>query len=347
MQTPTSIRFISVFAGVLFYCVSFATHAARIDNLYEAMVPVTSQDSQLRDNALRRVLQAVAIKVSGQNNLPAYFSAPELPVQHLVEQFGYESLEKQDGQRQLYFWARLNTLGVQHMLREHNLPVWPEERPATLIWLALQDKNGQQIIAERSSHAIIKLIQKLADERGLPVILPLMDLNENIAVNFTDITMMVSDHLSAISEKYASQYMLIGHVQQESEALWRGHWLVTGSTPFTTPAGTLEDVVTAAVNSLTNEIAQKFASFSHNDNPQYIEITADDIQSADDYAKTLNYLKSISLVNQVDVVSLNQARAYFRLHTRADIATLLQIIRIDRVLFPRDAIDELIYGINP
>ncbi len=348
MQYRTFNKLFSVFACVLLSCLAFSAHSARVDNLYEAMVPVESQDSRLRADALRGVLRAVAVKVSGQSVLPAYFSNSSVSVQHLVEQFGYESIERRDGQRQLQFWARLSSTGVRQILRDQGLPIWPEERPTTLIWLALQDANGQQVIAEGSDHSVMTAIKALSDQRGLPVVLPLMDLAESATVDFTRIAMMSPEHLAEASEKYASQYTLIGHVQQESDKLWRGRWLVAGSNePETTPVGALEDVVAAAINPLATQVAQQFASFSRSDSPQYIEVTVDDIRSADDYARSLTYLESLSLVSKADVVRLDNKGTHFRLHTRADIAAVLGVIKIDRVLYPRDAIDELIYGLNP
>lgn len=348
LQNRISNRLLSFVACIVLYAWSFSSHAVRVDNLYEAMVPVVSQDSALRAAALRGVLRAVAVKVSGQSTLPAYFSSASVPVQHLVEQFGYESVEKPNGRRALQFWARLSATGVQQVLRDQGLPVWPEERPATLIWLALHDSQGQRIMAADDDHAVISAIQALADSRGLPVVLPLMDLSERAGVDFSRVAAMSPDQLRAVSEKYASQYMLVGHIQQTSGKLWRARWLLADSnTPVVTPTGTLEDVVAAAINPLTSQIARQFASFSRSDNPQYIDLTVDDVQGAEDYARVLNYLKSLSLINEVDVVRLDQDGVHVRIHSRADVAAVLQVIQIGRMLYPRDVADGFVYGLNP
>ena len=347
MFAPDSLRsFRFVLATVLLLPVLNA-QAACVTGLYEAMVPVTDQNPSLRNMALREVLRAVVTGVSGRSDLPVYFYDNSLAVGHLVEQFGYESVEE-NGERRLFLWARLNPEGVQRIIRDQGLPVWPEERPATLIWLAVEDETGHRVIAEGSDHKVVTALGKIAEQRGLPIIMPLMDLSESVYIDFTLIANMEMGVLAGASERYASQYVLVGHLSSQ-DGLWQGRWQMAGEEQPTVvmPTDSLENALLVGVELLASGIAWQFSGFAPGDNPQYMEITIDDIQGAADYGRSLNYLRSLSLINQVDVVRIDQHGIHFRLHTRADIASVLRVIGIGRVLYARDTVDELIFGLNP
>ena len=325
-------------------------HAVKVDKLYEAFAPVSSRAAQQRPAALREVLRRVVVKVSGQNVLPGGF-ASGVRMDTLTEQFGYESRQV-PGHEGLHLWARLNAARVNRLIRDAGLPIWPVERPATLLWVAIQDKT-EEVLGEDSTHEVMAGIDALAAQRGIPLIYPIMDLAESSQVDYGKVARLDAALLSSASEKYASQYQLIGHIQRLSKKKWRARWRIldgnsADSQPvITTPAGPLSDVLAAAINPLASIIAQQFSSFSRLDGAQYIDITLDDVNGAADYVRSLKYLESLSPVSKVDVLSVDGKQVNFRLHTHVDMASLLQVISLGRVLYARDAIDRLVFGLNP
>ena len=269
----------------------------------------------------------------------------------MVEQFGYETRETgSTDRRQLYLWAKLSPVGVKGLVRQAQLPIWPEERPETLVWIAIEDAVGKQVLAEGGAHRAVKLLQQVAGERGLPFVLPLMDLQETSTVEFDTIAAMQTDALQQASTRYGSQYVLVGSVQQVEGGMWRGRWrLLDEAQQLTvTPAGPLADVIDAGINPLASRIAREFASFSYIDGEQYIELAVDDINGAEDYARSLKYLESLSLVTSVDVTGVDGPMVNFRLHTSADLASVMQVIDLGKVLYAREnSIDQLVFGLYP
>ena len=330
---------------LLLWVLADVAHAVKVPDLYEAMVPIASQAEELRPAALAKILKAVAIKVSGQQVLPAYFTNLSGSLEHLLERFGYESIQDA-GEQQLYFHAQLDPNGVKQLLREQGLPVWPQERPTTLLWLAFEDGQRPGFIVEDGQHDLTQMLKNMADNRGLPVVFPLLDLTERAAVNFMQVATLNSSSLQAVSEKYGAQYLLLGYIRQEVDDLWYGQWQ-GDQLPLIQLIGSLEEVIAAAIHPMTNRIAKQFASQTFGDAQQYFVIVIDDVQGAFAYAKTLHYLQSLSLVDQVEVIQIEAQKVSFRLHTRSDMAAILRIIEIDQVLYPRETIDELVYGLNP
>ena len=328
----------------------YPAHAVRMQNLYEAAVPVADQSPDTRKAALREILRSVVVKVTGQGVIPNSFFQPPPRMDNLVEQFGYESRSvENNNQRQLYLWSRLNPVRVKQLIRQAGLPIWPEERPATLVWLAVDDTADRQILAEGDEHIVLDSLQLAAEHRGLPIVLPLMDLEESSMVEYESIAAMQMDPLRIPSGKYASHHVLVGHIQRVDKGLWRARWKLMGEDEqvITTPVGPLADIVASGINPLASRIAGQFSSVTYIDSEQYIDLAIDDINGAADYARSLNYLESLSLVSQVDVVGVQDRKVNFRLHTKADLASVLQVIDLGRVLYARDTIDQLVFGLNP
>ena len=141
--------------------------AAQVDGLYEAQVPVASQDAAERSKGLREAFRKVIMKASGQSSFYSDQADVLSRARDHVEQFGYRSRE-QDGKRQLLLWARFNPEGVRRAVRDAGLPVWPEERPSTLVWLAIEEGDDRMILAGDSEHVAQKTLNEIARERGLP-----------------------------------------------------------------------------------------------------------------------------------------------------------------------------------
>ena len=143
--------------------------------------------------------------------------------------------------------------------------------------------------------------------------------------------------------------MLLGHIQSEQDGLWRGRWFIAHDQQdvILTPPGTLADIIASGINPLANQIAREFASFAYVGSPQYLDIMVQDLNGANDYATTLKYLESLSLVTQVDVTRVEGRNAWFQVHTPADMAAFLQVIELGRVLYARDSTDQLVFGLTP
>jgi hypothetical protein len=328
---------------------SMPLHAVQVDHLYEASVPVADQNPSSRGAALSEILKKVVTKVSGQSVLPSSLISQAGSIEHMVEQFGYDS-RQENGVRQLQLWAKLSPDSVKRLIRDAQLPVWPEERPATLVWIGIEDTAGREVLAEGSANEAMSLIKQVAGERGLPIVLPIMDLQESSVINPDVLATMQAEAISLASEKYGTDYVLTGYLQRTDAGLWRGRWKLAGESErvVTTAPGPLDDIIHAGIDPLATRIATQFASYSYVDGEQYIDLAIDDINGAEDYARSLNYLQSLSVVSNVDVIGVEKQRVNFRLHTRADFASVLQVIGLGRVLYARDnIIDQLVFGLNP
>ena len=109
------------------------------------------------------------------------------------------------------------------------MPVWGPERPLTLLWVAVDDGVGGRALlgANETTElgapttpqmtALLTTVREeivaAADERGLPIAWPLLDLEDLNAVTFTDVWGGFEDRIVAASTRYRADAVLIGRVR--------------------------------------------------------------------------------------------------------------------------------------
>jgi hypothetical protein len=134
-------------------------------------------------------LGEVLIRVTGQR------AAPELPAfadllaaaPSLVQQFRYEFQDRVDEvtgrpRRELQLSVRFDPRAVQRAAIERGVPVWGSERPATLVWLAWDDGRERGLMDESAPSNIDPALVRASTRRGLPLVTPLMDLEDRSAL---------------------------------------------------------------------------------------------------------------------------------------------------------------------
>ena len=160
-----------------------------INDLYLAEVPVASQDREERQEAIRTGLNQVLVRVTGSNQVlttPAIEAALTQPTRY-VQRFRYQKQE-QAGQTQLMLWVRFDEGVITKLLHDNQMPVWGRTRPATLLWLVVDDRRKRTLISnDRKTDEARRIIEEQARLRGLPLRLPLNDLADRASLSVTDI----------------------------------------------------------------------------------------------------------------------------------------------------------------
>jgi len=146
-----------------------------VNDLYLAEVPVAGQDREEREEAIRAGLNQVLVRVTGSNQVltvPVIEAALTQPTRY-VQRFRYQ---KQDlaGQTQLTLWVRFDEGVITKLLHDNQMPVWGRTRPATLVWLVVDDRHKRTLISNDSkADEARRIIEEQARLRGLPLRLPL------------------------------------------------------------------------------------------------------------------------------------------------------------------------------
>lgn len=192
---------------------SIATvYAAEVGKLDEADIAVSSRANDVKDNALKEALAAVFLKNSGLPSVvlhplvKAQINAPEV----ILTQYGYY-----ESNGELMLKASFDHQRVISTLREAGLPVWGSQRPLTLLWISVDENNQQTILADDSATDIRTDLAQESNNKGIPLLLPIMDLDDVMQVSITDVRGMFTDVLAKASTRYQADYFAVANIDTQ------------------------------------------------------------------------------------------------------------------------------------
>jgi len=311
--------------------------ATRLNHLFEAEVDAAGRDTAARDAALGVALQQVVVRLTGSSAALQSAAGADLLKDpgRFAEQFRFNELPATDTQPgQLKLWVQFDGVSLSRELREAGLPYWGAERPDVLAWVAVDDSGQRYLLSETGGQAAAEPLKQAARRRGLPLTLPLLDLEDQRGVAFTDVWGGFLGRVEAASQRYNPQVIVTARLERDRpNGEWRTDWqLVDQGTRqnWSSRAATLEAAVNGGVADVAQWLAQRYAVMATQAGVRTLVV--DNVRSLGDYAKLSRYLASLSPVDRVDVLRVADQEVEFSLSLSADERNLLQLIALGRVL---------------
>ncbi len=317
--------------------------AVELEGLYEAEVPVAGQQLGERERALQAALAQVLVKVSGQRSVvhtAGVTEALKTPSQY-VQQYRYRDLPPDadnpidTGRPSQVLWAQFDRVAVNRLLKEQGLPIWGKARPAIVAWLAVETRGRRAMAGSEDTDDISTALQTRAVQRGLPLVIPLFDLEDQARVRISDVWGEFTDRLVAASARYRSDVVLLGRAQKVLPSLWEVRWnLVTGqrSERWSTQADVLLIALDEGIDRTADLLAKQFAYVQQADASGFLDMVVADVRSLEDYAKVLNYLQSLDMVEGVQTTRVQPGEAWFRLKSPSEREVVGKAISLGRTL---------------
>ena len=307
--------------GVL---ISLAGHAVadEVANLYEASIPVENQDKDKRADAIRAAFTQVLIRVSGHSDIADAQKYPEIAsaigtATRFAQQFRYIKTAPADTSQEpgLALWVRFDETALGNLLRSNRLPVWGATRPATLLWLAVDNRGQRELLGADTHNDIVTFLQDRAKLRGVPLRLPLLDLTDRTGLHVSDVWGNFESTILQASQRYQTEAVLVGRVFQSYGNSWTGRWSLyveSGREDWTVTGATLADVLGPGIDKTAESLALRYAQVYQVDTGKVlVEVKA--IKGLADYNRVVKYLQSISHVTAVQPVELAAESAVFQL----------------------------------
>ncbi len=320
--------------------VSTGVDAARLTGLFQAEVDADGRNTASRDAALGLALHDVLVRVTGSEdsaNGPAAQALLQQPG-HFVEQFRFLDVPAQlpDTEPQLRLWVQFDGVALAREIRRAGLPYWGRERPDVLVWLAVDDGGQRYLVAENARLAAADALRKAASLRGLPLTLPLMDLQDQRAVQFTDVWGGFIGSIDAASQRYRPQIILLGKLERSRGGSgWRANWTLLGNgdrQDWASHANALNAGIEQGIAEAAELLAVQYAVVSSDESVRTLLV--DGVQNLKDYARVLKYLASLAPVEGVQVASVNGQEVAFNLQLSAAESNLRQVITLGKLLRP-------------
>ena len=327
-------------AGLL---VSGAVRAAEVPGLYEAEVAVADQSAAVRLAASRTALEEVLVKVSGNADIA---QLPQLEpllsrAEQWVQRYQYRAAppagtttDTPAAPSQL-LWESFDRQTINQRLYEAGVPVWGVNRPATLLWLVIGDGGERYLVGGDNRPDVQAMVNTQARRRGLPLSVPLLDLQDQAALTVTDVWGDFSDVIFKASERYQPDAILVGRVYSVAAEQWQGHWTLYhrgGMTSWESPQGTQEAAVAAGIAGATQQFVKRYALDLTPGIANTVLMSIENVTTLTDYARVMQYLQSLDPVADVQVARVEGPRVDFRIKVRGEPHGLIQTIALGKTL---------------
>ena len=319
--------------------------AVVVEDLFTVELPVADQTTGLRLESFSQAFQQVVVKVSGSDDAlrsPAFERPIERSARY-VKQFRYIN-RSQPGDEEfdagrLFLRIDFDQQLIEGLLREHNFPVWGRERPSSLLVISYDVNENIKLVSEDSTPDLIESLDKAATRHAVPVLFPLMDLQDIAMVRIGDIVSREYGNISTMAQRYSPDALLVGQIVGRSGKGWHGDWEVRFADQifkWRYEAPSKQAVVDQVVKHLARILALEYALEDHRRVEQSLLLSVSALEGIDRLIRVQNYLKSLSVVESVRVALINQDVVTYQLKLRNDPEDLQRLIEFGEVLEQED-----------
>ncbi len=335
---------------VLLLVVAQKLDAVTLENLYQAEVLSESQSDEQRRIDASEGLSQVLMRVSGRSDIlqnPVIVAALKTPEQYYSE-FSYARVEAGNDEAAALPQPGLDPLPAEtprqvmrirfapsliaKILREANLPVWGSNRPSVLSWMAIDDESGRQVLGEANPSLFAKSLNQAARARGVPLLLPLWDLEDSRGVSSSEIWGRFLGRIEAASKRYSPDKILVFRAESEFSNQWRGDWSLGEGGQWrsgTVYGESQAQLATALVGVLASVLSEQYAVTSTRSE---VRLTVEGITEIQDYAEVSRYLEGLTQVMSVQPVRILTDMVEFKLRSEGEVQQIIDVIALDRKL---------------
>jgi hypothetical protein len=355
--------------------------AAEVRDLYAAEVTIASMGSTAdRETAVREALAVVLVKVTGDRDVATRPGVAGMLAQasSYMEQFEYRKValpvpesgaekmlddalleapsvndfaseqmltaEPTEPAEALHLRVVFDEMAVNRMLQQLALPIWGKTRPVVLVWLAVQEGMQRYLLDAELNSDLRDQVLEHAGLRGMPLVFPLMDLEDRANINISDVWGNFSDTIMSASGRYHTDVILVGRVHQAGDAIWRGRWALyqqDGTLNWETEGGTLDQVLAGGVDGGADYLARQYAQVLTTVASQEVVVNVAGVENLAQYARTLDYLESLNQIASLQVAEVSANDLYLRIAIRGTVEGLGKTIELGDVLELEPRSDQL------
>lgn len=320
-----------------------AVRAETVSNLYEAESPVVGQGSEARAEGIRDAFARVLVKVSGDRGL---LSNPEIDkllqrASSYVQQYRYRMLQEESAPSEAdkpdrLLWVRFDERAVNRLLRQNGVPVWGDTRPTVLVWLGEELGAARSLLSLEQRARLKATLQYAADARGLPVLLPLMDVEDRSALPVSDLWGGFESDIRRASDRYQPDVILVGKLRNVGGG-WQGEWtlyLPDKTNRWQARAESELSLAALGLQQATDALALRFAPQQVSEGITKVRIRIHGLSQLADYVLVRDYLQSLAMIEQLDLLAADLDTLSFLARIQGGREVLERGIQLGAVLEP-------------
>lgn len=270
------------------------SYAAPLQDLLTAHVPIADQSASARDEALKAAITQVLVRMTGRADIARASTVAGLinNPQPYLQQYRYE--QGADGQLELI--ARFDGDSLRQALIRDRIPTWQTERPPVLVWFAFDSGDERELVNSDSGQRPREALRLAVTELGIPVIFPLLDLQDRQHVRYSDVVGGFNEPVLAASQRYSTELVLMLRVV-EARTGWHGSWALYRNgtdTHWKSGGGSLEQMLADGAQALAASLRPSYTLLPDLSASTLLQIRVDGVDSLKRFAAVEDLVEALS-----------------------------------------------------
>jgi len=343
------MKLVKVFAplAVLLGVLQMPVHAVIVEDLFTVELPVADQTTSLRLESFSEAFKQVIVKVSGSDDAlrsPA-FARPIKNSARYVKQFRYVTRKLPDDEEEeleagnLFLSIDFDQQLIEGLLREQNFPVWGRERPSSLLVISYDVNENIKLVSDDTTPDLVDALDNAAAIHAVPVLFPLMDLEDIALVSIGDIASREYENIRTMARRYTPNALLVGQIVGRSGEGWQGDWEVRFADQifkWTFKASSKQAVIDQVIRHLAKILALEYALEDHRRVEQSLLLSVSELDGIDKLIRVQQYLESLNVIDSVQIAMISKDVVTYRLKLRNDPEDLQRLIEFGEMLEQED-----------
>ncbi len=327
IPTPPLLRLV---LGVFLILGSMTVRAEIVPDVYRARVPVDDRRAPTLQRARSEGLLQVVVKASGDTSAAQNeaVQAAAKDASRYLRSYGFE-----DADAGLAALLDYDESAVRELLRSADLPLWTANRPRVLAWLVISDTDGRHFASAAETPEVHRALEQSFDLRGLPLQLPLLDIEDAARISPGEAWRQSSGALLRASERYGDVEVLSGRVAVLSGGRWVGEWRLLDNGRWVERAVDAESLEAFALRgaALAADLyAARYAVVPREQGGDQLRITLRGILSYAHFRSARDALRGFESVRRVVPEHFVGDEVVLRVQANADQLQLAKILELDQ-----------------
>ena len=329
-------RLVLLYALLVLFVVG-NSQAEMVADLYAATVPVADQSEQALSTAARQGLAEVLVKVSGSSQLlknPEIVGALGQARSH-VQQYYY--VRGETAAAELLVRFDFDGAFVTDLVRKSGAPLWTANRPVALAWVVLDGEQGKQLVSWDSTPLQAQQLVDAFSRRGVPVQIPVFDLNDMTAVSAENVWRLDRTAIVAASARYNVQDVIAGRLASPSGGKFTGDWSYFYQGDRVNRSATVPDVqafLRAGAGIVAGEMSARYALSPTVGGEGELRMLVTGVSSYADYAAIVRWLEELELVEHANIRRVQGEQIELQLQAQLNASQLAGLIELNNQLLP-------------
>jgi hypothetical protein len=320
---------------LLLWTVCGAAAARDVPDLYGARVAVGDRSPGGLARAAREALGVVLVKLTGDRGAPRGAAAPLLKdASKLLLKYAYAPAADGGG---LELVAEFDEPALVAALAAQAVPMWGKERPDTLAWLVVDEAGRRDVASSDEPGLRGEALRLRASRRGIPLLLPIMDIEEAQHLGRAGDWDAIATTALALSARYATPAALVGYLRPSAPGFWVADWrlqLGSDTLNWREEGDLAELMLDDGIDALADALARRYANPDELARAETLEFAIVGIESAEDYARVVNYLDGLDTVAYLFVRGTGPAGLQVEVAARGGRQAFASSVAFGRVLVP-------------